>query len=304
MSNGGGEHPLIPGFRQRLVAAGEADIAAAVGGAGPPLLLLHGFPQSHLIWRKVAPALARHFTVVATDLRGYGASSKPPGDPEHVNYSKRRMAADQLAVMAALGFERFAVCGHDRGARVAHRLALDAPGAVERLAVLDVAPTLAMYEGTTMAFARAYYHWFFLIQPAPFPETLIGAAPEAFLRHHMGGRHAGLAPFLPDAWPHYVRGFSDPAAIHASCEDYRASAGIDLRHDEADRAAGHHVRCPLLALWGRHGVIERQFDALGAWRAVATDVRGGSLDCGHYIPEEAPDALLEALVPFLQEHRP
>lgn len=299
-----GAHPVIPGFTLRQVSTGEVDIAAAVGGEGPPLLLLHGFPQSHLIWRKVAPALAQRFTVVATDLRGYGASSKPPGDPEHLNYSKRRMAADQLAVMAALGFERFAVCGHDRGARVAHRMALDAPRAVQRMAVLDVAPTLAMYEGTTMAFARAYYHWFFLIQPEPFPETLIGASPEAFLRHHMGGRHAGLAPFLPDAWPHYVRDFSDPAAIHASCEDYRASAGIDLRHDEADRAAGNRLGCPVLALWGRHGVIERQFDALAAWRAVAADVRGQSLDCGHYLPEEAPDALLEALLPFLEAGRP
>ena len=301
MSSRDSSGTTLPGFTRHRLPAGEVEIAAAVGGSGPPLLLLHGFPQSHLIWRKVAAALARRFTVVATDLRGYGESSKPPGDTGHLRYSKRTMAADQLAAMAALGFHRFAVCGHDRGARVAHRMALDAPAAVERLALLDVAPTLAMYEGTTMAFARAYYHWFFLIQPAPFPEALIGAAPEAFLRHHMGGRHAGLAPFLPDAWPHYVRAFSDPASIHAACEDYRASAGIDLEHDGADRAAGTRVRCPLLALWGRHGVIERQFDALAAWRAVAEDVRGGALDCGHYIPEEAPEALLSALLPFLEE---
>ncbi len=286
------------------VRVGDVEINAVVTGNGPPLLLLHGFPQTHLIWRKVLPQLSRSFTVVATDLRGYGDSSKPAGLPDHANYAKRAMALDQAEVMRTLGFDRFLLCGHDRGARVAHRLAVDHPARVSRLAVLDVAPTKAMYEGTTMAFARAYYHWFFLIQPAPFPETLIGADPEAFLRHHMGGRHAGLAPFLPDAWPEYLRCFSGPAAIHASCEDYRASATIDLVHDAADLAAGREVTCPLLVLWGEHGVIEREFRPLDDWRKVAIDVRGRSLPCGHYIPEEAPEALLAELVPFLESAGP
>ena len=286
------------------VRVGDVEINAVVTGNGPPLLLLHGFPQTHLIWRKVLPQLSRSFTVVATDLRGYGDSSKPAGLPDHANYAKRAMALDQAEVMRTLGFDRFLLCGHDRGARVAHRLAVDHPDRVSRLAVLDVAPTKAMYEGTTMAFARAYYHWFFLIQPAPFPETLIGADPEAFLRHHMGGRHAGLAPFLPDAWPEYLRCFSGPAAIHASCEDYRASATIDLVHDAADLAAGREVTCPLLVLWGEHGVIEREFRPLDDWRKVAIDVRGRSLPCGHYIPEEAPEALLAELVPFLESAGP
>ena len=286
------------------VRVGDVEINAVVTGNGPPLLLLHGFPQTHLIWRKVLPQLSRSFTVVATDLRGYGDSSKPAGLPDHANYAKRAMALDQAEVMRTLGFDRFLLCGHDRGARVAHRLAVDHPARVSRLAVLDVAPTKAMYEGTTMAFARAYYHWFFLIQPAPFPETLIGGDPEAFLRHHMGGRHAGLAPFLPDAWPEYLRCFSGPAAIHASCEDYRASATIDLVHDAADLAAGREVTCPLLVLWGEHGVIEREFRPLDDWRKVAIDVRGRSLPCGHYIPEEAPEALLAELVPFLESAGP
>ena len=286
------------------VRVGDVEINAVVTGNGPPLLLLHGFPQTHLIWRKVLPQLSRSFTVVTTDLRGYGDSSKPAGLPDHANYAKRAMALDQAEVMRTLGFDRFLLCGHDRGARVAHRLAVDHPARVSRLAVLDVAPTKAMYEGTTMAFARAYYHWFFLIQPAPFPETLIGADPEAFLRHHMGGRHAGLAPFLPDAWPEYLRCFANPAAIHASCEDYRASATIDLVHDAADLAAGREVTCPLLVLWGEHGVIEREFRPLDDWRKVAIDVRGRSLPCGHYIPEEAPEALLAELVPFLESAGP
>lgn len=293
--------PSLAGFDYRLIDAGGTGILAAIGGSGPPLLLLHGFPQTHLMWRKVAPALAERFTVVATDLRGYGDSSKPPGDPEHLNYSKRVMAADQAAVMSALGFERFLVCGHDRGARVAHRLALDHAHRVERLAVLDIAPTLAMYRATDMTFASAYYHWFFLIQPGPFPESVIGAAPAQFLRHHMGGRHAGLAPFLPEALDDYERCFSDPATVHACCEDYRAAAGIDMVHDEADVAAGRRVVCPLLVLWGAHGVIGRQFDALACWRAVADDVRGGALDCGHYLAEESPDDLLSELLPFLSE---
>jgi len=291
---------VIPGARSERIAAGDVEIHAVIAGSGPALLLLHGYPQTHLIWRKVLPRLAERFTVVATDLRGYGDSSKPPGGTDHRNYSKRVMALDQARVMTALGFDQFSVCGHDRGARVAHRLAVDHADRVQRLAVLDIAPTKAMYEGTTMTFARSYYHWFFLIQPAPFPETLIGGNVEAYLRHHMGGRHAGLAPFLPDAWGEYLRCFSDPAAIHASCEDYRASAGIDLEHDAADMEAGVKIRCPVLALWAEHGIVGKAFKPLDAWRRVADDVRGHALPSGHYIPEEVPDRLLDALLPFLQ----
>jgi haloacetate dehalogenase len=294
---------VFTGFRTTQVAAGDVEIAARIGGAGPALLLLHGYPQTQAIWRKVAPRLAERFTVVVTDLRGYGASSKPAGLPDHSNYSKRAMAADQVAVMHSLGFERFFLCGHDRGGRVAHRLAVDHPQRVERVAVLDISPTLAMYEQTTMAFAQAYYHWFFLIQPPPFPETLIGNNVDTYLRSHMGRRHAGLEPFMPDAWPEYVRAFSDPAAIHASCEDYRAAATIDLEHDRADRAAGRKVTCPLLALWGEHGVIEKQFQPLDDWRRVASDVRGRSVPSGHYIPEEVPDLLVDELIAFYEDQQ-
>jgi len=288
---------MFPGFRTHDIEVADVIIHAAVGGEGPPLLLLHGYPQTHVIWREVAPRLARSFSIVAADLRGYGDSSKPPGKPDHSTYSKRAMARDQAELMRALGHERFFVCGHDRGARVAHRMALDHPGRVVKLAVLDIAPTKAMYEQTTMAFARAYHHWFFLIQRPPMPETLIGANPEAWLRHHMA-RRAGLEPFLPEGWPEYVRCFSDAAAIHASCEDYRAAASIDLEHDAESIAAGRKVECPLLALWGAEGVIELLFKPLDEWRKVATDVRGRALPCGHYIPEEAPDALLGELMGF------
>jgi haloacetate dehalogenase len=295
---------FFPGFRTHSIDVGEVAIHAVAGGSGPPLLLLHGYPQTHLIWRKIAPRLAQQFTVVATDLRGYGASSKPPGTADHATYSKRRMALDQVDAMRALGFERFAVCGHDRGGRVAHRMAVDHPERVTRLAVLDIAPTKAMYEQTTMAFARAYYHWFFLIQPPPMPETLIGANPEAYLRHHMA-RAAGLEPFFPDAWPEYLRAFSDPAAIHATCEDYRAAATIDLEHDAADVAAGRKIACAVLALWGAQGVVERLFKALDEWRRVAAgNVSGRALPCGHYIPEEAPDALLAELLDFCGRNDP
>jgi len=288
---------MFEGFQRERVRAGELTINLVHGGSGPPLLLLHGYPQTHVMWRKVAPALARHFTVVATDLRGYGDSDKPRGLPDHSNYSKRAMASDQVEAMSALGFERFCVAGHDRGGRVAHRMALDHPDRVERLAVLDIAPTRTMYERTTREFAKAYYHWFFLIQPEPFPETLIGGNPEAFLRKHMGGRFAGLAPFEPDGWPEYVRAFRDPRTLHATCEDYRAAESIDLAHDDADFGR-RKVTCPLLVLWGRHGVVERCFAPLADWGEYATDVRGKSLDCGHYLPEERPAETADELMRF------
>ena len=292
-------HIMFPDFERGDTVVDGVRIPWVRGGRGPALLLLHGHPQTHAIWHRVAPRLARRFTVVASDLRGYGDAGKPPSDPAHAAYAKRAMAADQVGLMRALGFERFDLVGHDRGARVAHRLALDHPGAVRRLVLLDVAPTLAMYERTDMAFASAYWHWFLLIQPAPFPERLIGADPEFWLKSLMGGRSAGLAPFAPPAWAEYLRCLRDPDTVRAICEDYRAAATIDLEHDRADRAAGRRVRAPLLVLWGRHGVIERCFDALALWRDAADDVRGHALDCGHYIPEEAPDALADELERFL-----
>ncbi len=293
---------LFPGFALHdIPVAPGLRIHAAVGGSGPALLVLHGHPQTHAIWHKVAPTLARHFTLVLADLRGYGDSSKPEGEADHANYSKRTMAADMLAVMRHLGHERFAVLAHDRGARVAHRLAADHPQAVRRLALLDIAPTLAMYEQTDEAFARAYWHWFFLIQRRPLPERLLEADPAAYLRDVMGGRSAGLAPFDPRAMAEYVRCLSQPGAAHSLCEDYRAAAGIDLEHDRADRDAGRRLGMPLMVLWGRDGVIQRCFDALAEWRRVADDVRGEALPCGHYVPEEAPDALLAAVLPFLLE---
>ncbi|SDC39965.1 haloacetate dehalogenase [Cupriavidus sp. YR651] len=291
---------MFEGFTERRIDANGVAIHAVVGGQGPALLLLHGHPQTHVIWHKVAGELARHFTVVATDLRGYGDSDKPAGVADHSNYSKRAMAADQLAVMRALGFERFRVLAHDRGARVAHRLAVDYPDAVEKLVTLDIAPTLAMYAQTNEAFARAYYHWFFLIRPAPFPETLIEADPELYIRQTMGGRSAGLAPFTEAALAEYLRCLKTPGAAHGLCEDYRASAGIDLEHDRADIAAGRMVECEMLALWGADGAVGKCFQPLEEWRKVARRVTGHALPCGHYIAEEVPDQLLEEALPFLK----
>ena len=290
---------LFPGFERRNVAVGDdVVIATVVGGSGPPLLLLHGHPQTRTLWHRVASILAERHTVVAADLRGYGDSSKPEGGADHAGYAKRAMAQDQVTMMRALGFDRFDVLAHDRGARVAHRLAMDHPDAVRRLVFLDIAPTLAMYEQTGEAFARAYWHWFFLIQPPPLPERLIEADPAAYVRDVMGRRSAGLAPFDPLAMAEYQRCMGLPGAAHGVCEDYRASAGIDLDLDRADRAAGRMLQAPLLVLWGRLGVVERCFQPLAEWRRVARDVHGEALPCGHYIAEEAPAALLDRVVPF------
>lgn len=267
------------------------------GGDGPPLLLLHGYPQTHLIWHKIAGRLAERFTVVATDLRGYGDSARPPTDAEHAPYSKRAMAADQVALMEQLGFPAFQLVGHDRGARVGHRLALDHPQRVQRLALLDIAPTYQMYTTADMEFATAYYHWFFFIQPYDIPERLIGADPGYFLRKKLSQWGRDESAFPPDVVAEYVRCFGDPAAIHASCEDYRASATIDLRHDEADMA--HKLACPLLVLWGGKGFVGKKYDVLASWRARAADVRGAALPCGHYLPEEAPEETLAHLLDFL-----
>jgi haloacetate dehalogenase len=270
---------------------GPIDIACQVGGSGPPLLLLHGFPQTKAIWEGVAPKLAKHFTVVAADLRGYGQSSKPHGKPDHSSYSKRSMASDQHALMKALGFDQFFLLGHDRGGRVSHRLAMDFPESVLRIMVLDISPTLTMYENTTMEFAKGYWHWFFLIQVEPIPEAMIGANPEFWLKNHMG-RHAGTGIFTPERWAEYLAGACNPQSMHAMCEDYRAAASIDLVHDRADRAAGKKLAMPLHVLWGEHGLVNKCFKPLEDWEVVASKVTGKAVACGHYIPEEMPAVLI------------
>lgn len=290
---------MFSNFTSFDIEGDGATIHGMKGGQGPGLLLLHGYPQTHVMWHRVAPALAENFTVVAADLRGYGASSKPPSAADHASYSKRVMAADMVRVMDALGFQRFMVAAHDRGARVAHRMALDWPEKIARLAVLDIAPTREMYANTTDGFARAYWHWFFLIQKAPFPESMIEADPEAFWRKKCGSGSAGLSPFTTAALEAYLSAFKDPEAIRASCEDYRAAATIDIAHDDAD--AGRKVSCPLLALWGEKGVIEAHFDCLALWRQRAEDVQGHALAGGHYLAEELPEEVLAAFTNFFSE---
>ncbi|MFN8756597.1 MAG: alpha/beta fold hydrolase [Burkholderiales bacterium] len=288
-------------FEQRANGITIRGIRSPHDAAKPALLLLHGYPQTHIIWHRVAPALAERFNVVATDLRGYGASDKPHGGAGHAAYSKREMARDQLEVMEALGYGRFFVCGHDRGARVAHRMAMDHPYAVLRLMTLDISPTLAMYEQTSMAFARAYWWWFFLIQPEPFPENMILADPRTYLHKKIGYGRAGLTPFAPEAYAAYLANVSNPDCVHAMCEDYRAAASIDLTHDRTDRDAGRMVTCPMRVLWAEHGVIHRCFKPLEDWRRVAADVSGRPVPSGHYIPEEIPDVLLAEMLAFFVE---
>jgi haloacetate dehalogenase len=287
---------MFEGFRRVDVPTKGATIHLRYGGAGRPLLLLHGYPQTHAMWHRVAPRLAARFTVVCADLRGYGDSAKPPSDPEHLVYSKRATAQDLVEVMAALGFERFGLAGHDRGGRVAHRLALDHPGRVERVAFLDIVPTRAMFERVDKAFAMRTYHWFFLIQPFDLPERLIGAEPEYFLRTTLERWAAPGARFDPEAVAEYVRCFRNPATIHAGCEDYRAAASIDLVHDEAD--LDRKLECPVLALWGGRSKFPEVFDVLAEWRKRAVDVRGRALDSGHFVPEEAPEATAAELEAF------
>ena len=285
----------FPGFIQKSITVpsedGPIEIACQIGGNGPPILLLHGFPQTKAIWEIVAPKLAESFTVIASDLRGYGRSSKPNSKPDHSTYSKRSMASDQHALMKALGHDQFFLLGHDRGGRVSHRLAMDYPESVLRLMVLDISPTLTMYDNTTMEFAKGYWHWFFLIQPEPVPETLIGANPQFWINKHMG-RHGGTDIFSPERWAEYLAGVSNPLSMHAMCEDYRAAASIDLIHDRADRDAGRKLAMPLRVLWGEHGLVNKCFKPIDDWKAVAQDVSGRALPCGHYIPEELPTELI------------
>lgn len=290
---------MFAGFEKHQRHVNGVDIAYRIGGNGPGLLLLHGHPQTHVIWHKVAEQLAAHFTVVAADLRGYGDSARPPISDEASHYSKREMAVDNVELMRSLGFDTFNVLAHDRGARVAHRLALDHGAVVRRMVLLDIAPTLAMYAQTNEAFARAYWHWFFLIRPSPLPETLIEADPQLYLRSVMGSRSAGMAPFTDEAFGEYLRCLQRPGSAQSICEDYRASAGIDLEHDRADIAVGHALAQPLLVVWGQDGAVGRCFKPLEEWQKVAMDVRGKALPCGHYVAEEAPELLLAETLAFL-----
>lgn len=286
---------MFPGFAYRRIETSGAVINTVVGGSGPPVLLLHGYPQTHVQWHKVAPRLAQTFTVVMTDLRGYGDSSKPPGGDRHVNYSKRAMGLDQIEVMGTLGFGRFAVVGHDRGARVAWRLAVEHPDAITKVAVLDIVPL--PYSRVTRAFATQYYHWFFLVQPAPLPETLIGNSVECYLRSRFERPTGGTDAITPEAFAEYLRCFSDPATIHATCEDYRAGAGIDLDHAGED--GPRRVVCPLLALWGERGTVGRLEPVMDIWREKAADVQGKALPAGHFLSEEIPGQTLAELLAFL-----
>ena len=278
---------LFPGFEVSRIAVNGVEIHTLVGGSGPPVLLLHGAPQSHFSWADVANRLAADYTVVLTDLRGYGYSSKPDGGENHINYSKRTMAQDQVEIMDHLGFDRFALFGHDRGGRVARRLALDHPERVERLAVLDIVPAHYLYTNTTREFAEAYIHWFMFIRPAPFAENIIAAT----------GMFAGGGP--GEVGEEYRRIYQDPAAIHAMCEDYRASANMDMDIDKADLAAGRTIDCPLDVLWGDRASMGRLYDVLGIWRMEATNAQGRAMPGGHSFHTESPLETWRELVRFL-----
>lgn len=289
---------MFEGFERKRIRTSGAEIALVTGGRGAPLLLLHGYPQTHAIWHQVAPRLAERFTLVIPDLRGYGASSKPPTDAQHLPYSKRAMALDMTEVMTALGFARFDLAGHDRGGRVAYRLALDHPARVRRVAVLDIMPTIEHFERMDRHGSRRAYHWFFLTQPAPFPEKLIGADPDYYLDHTLNSWCGTPGAFTAEAMAAYHEAFRDPATIHATCEDYRAGIECDSEDDAADRTAGRKIAAPLLVLWGAPGRLHRNSRMLEVWQQWAGDVRGEALDCDHFIPEEAPGPLGDRLLAF------
>ena len=289
---------FLEGFDVQRVQLPDLTINYASAGTGPPILLLHGHPQTHVVWRKVAPRLVEAgYQVIAPDLRGYGDSDKPESDPSHLPYSKRVMAADQIDLMKHLGYETFSVVGHDRGGRVAHRLALDFPDAVERLVVLDIAPTQTMYAQTNQEFATRYFWWFFLIQPDGLPEKMIASDPEYFLRRHIAGQVKIEGSVEESAIAEYLRSYSDPATLHAICEDYRAAASIDLDHDQADQAS--RINAPLLAIWGEQSVVGELYDVKATWQEKANRVSGVALSCGHAIPEEAPAELTAHILRFL-----
>ncbi|MBV9409004.1 MAG: alpha/beta hydrolase [Candidatus Eremiobacteraeota bacterium] len=288
---------MFDGFTLSYVDTGEATIRVRHGGSGPPLLLLHGHPQTHVMWHLIAPRLAREFSVVAMDLRGYGESSKPPTTADHEPYSKRAMARDAVAVMRHLGFERFDVAGHDRGGRVAYRLALDHPERVRRIATLDIVPTSEHFRRADMRFGLGYWHWFFLAQPYPLPETLIGANPDFFFTGRPNRENVHTSEALDD----YLRCYRNPETIHAACEDYRAAATYDFALDEADRGK-KKITAPLLALWAARGQVGTWYDVLAIWRDWADDVRGFPIDAGHFMAEEVPDATYAALAEFFSAH--
>ncbi len=290
---------MFENFETFDIDCNGVNVHGVAGGEGPPLLLLHGYPQTHAMWHKVAPDLARHYRVVAADLRGYGRSGKPETDADHSPYSKRAMASDLIALMNQMGFAQFRIVAHDRGARVAHRMAMDWPDSVIEMILLDIAPTREMYQLADTAFARAYWHWYYLITPAPFPEKMIERDPEHYWLSKCGSGAAGLEPFSPDALEDYLACFADPDVIHASCEDYRAAIGIDIQHDDAD--GDRKVECPLRVIWGERGVIEQCFDALALWRLRASNVSGFSLPGGHYLAEELPDAVYQSIREFFTE---
>jgi haloacetate dehalogenase len=297
--------PLFAGFEAHELPTSRGTVHAMAGGSGPPLLLLHGYPQSHLMWHAVAPLLAERHTVVASDLAGYGASSRPAPAPDHAPHGKRAMALDQVEAMAALGFDRFAVAGHDRGGRVAYRMALDHPDRVERLATLDIVPTGEVWLRADRDFALGYWHWAFLAQPAPLPERLIGGSPQAFFDLHVrAGMGLGAEPgrYPPEVMDAYRRTFDDPGRVEAMCEDYRAGASLDVVLDDADRDAGRRIACPVLVLWATRGALPRFYDdVLEVWRPWAPDARGEALDATHFLAEDRPEETAARLLAFLSE---
>ena len=286
------------GFEATRTKTPGAEINLVQGGAGKPLILMHGYPQTHMMWHRVAPRLAEEYHVICPDLRGYGDSSKPQSTPDHTPYSKREMAKDMVYVMKELGYQQFAAAGHDRGARVLHRMILDYPECVEKASVMDIAPTHHMFKTADQEFATGYYHWFFLIQPNGLPERLIGADPEYYLTEKMGRWSAPESIFAPKAFAEYLRCFQNPDTVHASCEDYRAAASTDLEHDASD--LHRKIECPLLVLWGDKGLVHRKYEVLEVWRERANHVSGTALNCGHYLPEESPEQVLDELLPFLR----
>ncbi len=288
---------MFKNFKKDKIKVKSIKINYVIAGNGPPLLLLHGYPQTLIIWHKIAPALTKKFTVVASDLRGYGDSDKPKTTEDHKPYSKREMAKDQVHLMNALGFDEFFLAGHDRGGRVAHRMALDHPEVIKKMAVLDIAPTYTMYKTTDMDFAKAYYHWYFLIQPYDIPERMIGADPLFYLNKKFGQWGRDSEAFTREAFAEYLRCLT-PETIHASCEDYRASASIDIEHDQQDIDNGNKIKCPVLCIWGQKGYVGRKYDVVSEWKKWGDDVQGYGLPCGHYLPEEAPRETLQAILDF------
>jgi haloacetate dehalogenase len=294
---------FFPGFKHEQIKTSGATINVVYGGKGSPVLFLHGIPETHVLWRKVAPMLAQNYTLVIADLRGYGDSSKPPGGADHLGYSKRAMAQDQVELMEHLGFRQFALVGHDRGGRVAHRLALDHPDRLTKLVILDIVPTYRCYQDVNKEFATIFFHWFLLVQPPPFPETMLENSAELFFKtvlFRLGGEEprAGIPEWVGQpAYSEYLRCFRDPAAIRALCEDYRAAASIDLAHDAAD--LNKKIECPLLVLWSEKGPFHRMYDVLQTWRDRANQASGKALPAGHFLPEQVPEQLIGELKPFL-----